>query len=76
VTFPRGQVTRAPNFCEGSFEMMEVGDLVRHVKTDRIAVLVKTWEEGHNKGVVEVLVDLDGVSTLQRWFRSSTQVVR
>jgi hypothetical protein len=56
--------------------MMEVGDLVRHVKTDRIAVLVKTWEEGHNKGVVEVLVDLDGVSTLQRWFRSSTQVVR
>lgn len=56
--------------------MMEIGDLVRHVKTDRIAVLVKTWKEGHNKGIVEVIVDLNGVSSVQRWFRSSTQVVR
>ena len=56
--------------------MIELGDLVLHVNTVTIAVLVKTWKEGHNKGIVEVIVDLNGVSSVQRWFRSSTQVVR
>lgn len=50
---------------------MKVGDLVRHVKTGETAILVQLWEEGHNRGVVEVIHNGQKV----RWFRSSVEVV-
>ena len=49
----------------------EEGNLIRHVKTDKIGVLVQQWNKGSNKGVVEVLIN----SRIERWFRSSCQVV-
>ena len=48
---------------------MRVGDIVEHVKTGDVALLVQQWEEGHNRGVVEVVHN----GRLVRWFRSSTR---
>jgi hypothetical protein len=50
---------------------MKVGDLVQHVKTGETALLVQLWDEGHNRGVVEVVFE----GEVRRWFRSSVKVV-
>ena len=68
---PRAQVTCAQLLRRKLDLEMQEGDLVRHVKTDRIAVLIQLWEEGHNKGIALVICD----GREERWFRSSTQVV-
>ena len=49
---------------------MQVGDMVRHVKTGEIALLGQLWEEGKNRGMAEVVLNGRKV----RWFRSSTVV--
>jgi hypothetical protein len=56
---------------------MKPGDLIRHVKTGQTALLVKTWEEGHRSGVVEVLVShgFEFPAGICRWFRSSCKVI-
>ena len=51
---------------------MKVGDMVEHVKTGAVALLVQLWEEGHNRGVVEVV----HAGKLVRWFRTSTRSAR
>ncbi len=50
---------------------MKVGDIVTHVKTGQVALLVQLWSEGHNRGVVEVMHK----GSLVRWFRTSTKPV-
>ena len=51
---------------------MQVGDIVEHVKTGEVALLVQLWEEGHNRGVVEVVHN----GQVVRWFRTSTRRAR
>jgi len=51
---------------------MKVGDIVEHVKSGDVALLVQLWEEGKNRGMAEVVID----GHKERWFRSSTRRAR
>ena len=62
---------------------MKIGDLVEHVKTGQTGLLIRLWESGHQKGVVEVLIgDANTMpegagfhDAVCRWFRSSCKVI-
>ena len=53
---------------------MKVGDLVRHVRTDRTALLIRLWADrdlGGDRDVVMVIFNGRKV----RWLRSSTEIL-